>query len=1166
MSNGNKSIVRELMIQVKNKNLKATVDSVHKLEGYLADSAVAAELLNNALDPIPANLREIIKEAEDIDGAFSAMGNGKAMDGLEAQLDQLNASMDDLIGTIVELQDTFTTGLNRSAARAERSMNDLLVASERTEDGIDGVTSAIRKQDAENKKSQPGWKQRLKDQENHNRNNSDTARGFAAISKAGGSLTVAYAVIAANVYALNAAFTQLTQGAQLNRLEQVGSVMGSSIGVPIQFIAKQMEEATGYTIAYEEALRQASSAATFGFSAKEITGMTTAARRASVALGVDMNDALNRIIRGVSKLEIELLDELGITVRLTEAYDTYSKSIGKNADELTSYQKQRAYLNAVLKESEERQGKIDPYLEANSWEKLGANIASATSRGKQWLAEVLEPSAGFIAKIFEQSGIAKGTGQVKAFADTMSNVSKTTSRADIFASLAGQAEEGDLALASLEEKAKKAQTAIYELEDEVIAKSLSGSFIGQSGVGGAEMGKLISELKEAEAAIDSYKAASKEIAKSIGVEDMSEDAILARNEFYKSAAALKHFRETYDSITASIKGSNEPFELLDKYLSDTNDLTAEAARLLEPMKEAYKSMGITGQDYLDKVATSSRNLRAEFQLQATMQEKLLAISEQGYKSGALASEVSLKQLREERKLLEAQLKTKQDGLAADSAKLAIQSQINANKLQELAIQRSIRDEQNDFINANAEFTAQFLRFSGKYSAHLTDREYEAMLLEDKLSAAERELDSMKEIEGLTAERLRKEAEILKIKQDQADLEAKNARADLNQNQSEAMNIATNAGGIGPLAMQELQLAETRKLANEQLEKGIITKTEYDAIMRQSNVDELNLEQAKLANIASINDLFLARTDQQSTLAMNAEEQLAYHTEIGAAMYENARSALDANNSVMGEMFDGLQNFAVALNQVGSTSESVWNGVSAGVQAASGVMSFMADKAVSDIDKQIAAEKARDGESTASLKKIAALEAKQAKIKESAQKKQIIANTAVGIMQALSTSTDIYSGMALAAIVAGMGAMQLSAVESSTMAAVDGTDITSLELGERSNAVDLSRGATSGELNYIRGSSGVGGIQDFVPRARGSTMSPNVRYISGEHGTEVVQSTSSGSSVSSNEEETSSKKNSTGIKLSLSINALDSKSIVDRSEDIFLALEEAAQARGFSLGS
>ena len=51
-----------------------------------------------------------------------------------------------------------------------------------------------------------------------------------------------------------------------------------------------------------------------GFSTEQMEGLTKVARGASIALGRDMADAIDRLTRGAAKLEPEILDELGIMV------------------------------------------------------------------------------------------------------------------------------------------------------------------------------------------------------------------------------------------------------------------------------------------------------------------------------------------------------------------------------------------------------------------------------------------------------------------------------------------------------------------------------------------------------------------------------------------------------------------------------------------------------------------------------------------------------------------------------------------------------------------------------------------------------------------------------------------------------------------------------------
>jgi hypothetical protein len=265
------------------------------------------------------------------------------------------------------------------------------------------------------------------------------------------------------------------------------------------------------------------------------------------------------------------------------------------------------------------------------------------------------------------------------------------------------------------------------------------------------------------------------------------------------------------------------------------------------------------------------------------------------------------------------------------------------------------------------------------------------------------------------------------------------------------------------------------------------------------------------------------------------------------------------------MFDQLQNFATALTQVGKSSQSVWNTVGSGIQAVASIMSYSSQKAMGDIDSQIEAEKKRDGKSEESQKKIAKLEAKKRAENLKAQRQAIIANTAVGIMSAISTAGNIYAGLALAAVVAAMGITQLSALDSGSIAQADSSDPTKLELGSRQNSIDVSKSANAGELSYIRGDKGTGSIQDFVPRARGSNMNPNVKYVTGEHGTEVVATSLQGKKVTNTEGLDNSNSNSnSGAPISLTIQAMDSQSIIDRSEDIFNSLEVAAKARGYTL--
>ena len=74
----------------------------------------------------------------------------------------------------------------------------------------------------------------------------------------------------------------------------------------------------------------------------QLVSLTRVAKGAATALGRDMGDAMDRLIRGAAKLEPEILDELGIMVRLDDATKKYADSVNKSASELTQFEKIRS--------------------------------------------------------------------------------------------------------------------------------------------------------------------------------------------------------------------------------------------------------------------------------------------------------------------------------------------------------------------------------------------------------------------------------------------------------------------------------------------------------------------------------------------------------------------------------------------------------------------------------------------------------------------------------------------------------------------------------------------------------------------------------------------------------------------------------------------------------
>ncbi len=70
--------------------------------------------------------------------------------------------------------------------------------------------------------------------------------------------------------------------------------------------------------------------------------------KVSAATGQDMGFMLDSLVKGVGRLSPMILDNLGIQVDLTAAYEAYGQEIGKTAGELTKAEQQTALMNQVM--------------------------------------------------------------------------------------------------------------------------------------------------------------------------------------------------------------------------------------------------------------------------------------------------------------------------------------------------------------------------------------------------------------------------------------------------------------------------------------------------------------------------------------------------------------------------------------------------------------------------------------------------------------------------------------------------------------------------------------------------------------------------------------------------------------------------------------------------
>jgi lambda family phage tail tape measure protein len=214
-------------------------------------------------------------------------------------------------------------------------------------------------------------------------------RDFANQAQGLGGLVRLYATYAANIFAVSAAFRALSDAMNTTNMIQGLNQLGAQSGMALGTLAKNFATASGGAISLREAMEATAKATSAGLSSKQLMQLGQVANNASKALGVNMSDAVSRLTRGISKLEPELLDELGIFTKVGKAAEDYAKSVGKTEAQLTDFEKRQAFANAVLKEGSDKFGAIE--IAANPYDKLTASLKDLAQNGLEKVNKLLVP-------------------------------------------------------------------------------------------------------------------------------------------------------------------------------------------------------------------------------------------------------------------------------------------------------------------------------------------------------------------------------------------------------------------------------------------------------------------------------------------------------------------------------------------------------------------------------------------------------------------------------------------------------------------------------------------------------------------------------------------------------------------------------------------------------
>ena len=298
----------------------------------------------------------------------------------------------------------------------------------------------------------------------------------------------------------------------------------------------------------------------------------------AAATGLTLEDASDRFFLGIRKGEAELLDELGIILRVQVAYDNYARQLGVAASELTPYQQRLAIATEAqrqLNRQVEEFGGAEAILETQQHTRdLARQIADLQNRGIA-LGESLAPFAS--ALLFVTRGIvgilgARGAGiararELRQEVPQISQINIEESRRNRILSerlglLSKASLAGDLDI--------QQQRLLVDLQERIAAQEARNAARRATGLGGGAQQRQVSAANLEQAAANRQELAR----------------ILTTQREGRERARIQAIQGPLNALLSSIEGggrvatlSAEAYEDLTRNTAESNEARRLAATL-----------------------------------------------------------------------------------------------------------------------------------------------------------------------------------------------------------------------------------------------------------------------------------------------------------------------------------------------------------------------------------------------------------------------------------------------------------------------------------------------------------------------------------------------------------------------------------------------------------
>jgi len=740
---------------------------------------------------------------------------------------------------------------------------------------------------------------------NGTKNFSKMAQGIS------GGLVPAYATLAAQVFAVSAAFNFLKDAGDLRRLEEGQLAYSAAIGVSMQSLTKDMVRATNAQLGFRDAAQAAAIGTAAGLNAEQLTKLAKAADQTSQILGRDLTDSFNRLIRGVTKAEPELLDELGIILRLEDATRRYGQALNISG-KLSSFQRTQAVTADVLGQVEAKYAKI---LEItgevpNEFAKLSAVFEGLVNDIKQFLGAGFSPLVSLLQQMpqlviaaFLPFSVSILKAALPGLEDMSGTLRKVATDADVGFKGAQKAQKayvtqvdklrGDAALKGKLEKEIKADGAAVAKMNKVRGNSLLARMQRGDILSNAQIKRVERNLKREEG---SYKIKDKKVLASYqamltkmkAYNDAAQGAIESRVQRTAAAIGMK-YKAAEVTVKGAFAGMAQAAATFAGYAATALSvvswvvLIATIGSLIWSFMQSRKEIEKSQEKY-DVLLEKLRDIRNETEKYIAVQNELYALQS----SSNLALEAYGKNLGQ----VNSALFTESLGKSYFKETLADLKGIREEAKASLPDLKAARDADRDKRDPSANYNT---RVRLAEAAANSQKAYEKAFRKSRLTLKDyiAENDNLTERQKLSIERVLAEKEMID--------EHKNARFQNNEVvkaygetldkliRGEEVNIETlkeqrNAVITLSSSISALnQLAKENKDAFRGIEQKIVPITETDQLI-QNLREEISLREA----IESTNESVLKQEEEK---IKKLQEQVTFLRNISEIEFRSAQARL-----------------------------------------------------------------------------------------------------------------------------------------------------------------------------------------------------------------------------------------------------------------------------------